>query len=129
MTIPFKDIGIDPDLGKSVVKAILDYIETHCNDQVSLQKIIEQTGFPGDEVKGVFYVLLTLRYLKPTFLPRHHDCESAIGGQEFSIVDIRRKFENGDYPLLCGRCHEEISNFDELDIEIIFWKGRGGLSV
>lgn len=129
MTIPFDDIGIDPNLGKSVVRAILDYSDTHYNDSISLQKVIEKTGLPGDEVKNVFYALLTLRYLKPTFLPRHNECGAAIGTPESSTEDIRRKFDNGDYPLLCGRCHEEICDFEELDIEIIFWKGRSGLSV
>lgn len=129
MIIPFHEIDIDPEIGKAVVRAIQEYIDTHTEESISLQKIVEQTGFPGNEVKDVFFALLTLRHLKPAFLPRHGQCEATIGGQERSLEEIRRKIDEGEYPLLCARCHEEICNFDDLDIEIIFRKGRGGLFV
>ncbi|MCW5203375.1 hypothetical protein VU12_10595 [Desulfobulbus sp. US4] len=127
--IPFQEINIDPEHGDAIIRAIGEYIGKHSGESISLQKIIEQTGLPGDEVKDVFFALLTLRYLKPTFMPRHILCESAIGSQKKSVEDIRNKFEAGGYPEICARCHEEIAEFDELEIEIIFWKGRGDFDV
>lgn len=129
VTIPFHEIDIDPELGETVIRAIQLSIDSHADQAISLRAIVEQTGFPGNEVKDVFFALLTLRYLKPTFLPRHTNCKSAIGRQEKSVEEIRLKFGEGEYPTLCARCHEEIADFNDLDIEIIFWKGRGGLFV
>lgn len=129
MNIPFQQIGIDPDHGKVILNAVQEYIDNHNGDKIPLQKIVESTGLPGDEIKETFFTLLTLRYLKPTFLPRHLNCETVIGQQERSVDEIRKKMEEGEYPQLCSRCHEEIADFDDLEIEIIFWKGRGGLFV
>lgn len=127
--IPFQEININPQLGDAVIRAIGDYIGNHAEESISLQKIIEHTGLPGNEVKDVFFALLTLRYLKPTFSPRHILCDSVVGPQEKSVEDIRNKFEDEKYPEICARCHEAIAEFDDLDIEIIFWKGRGNFDV
>jgi hypothetical protein len=127
--IPFNEIGITPEHGKKVVQAIREFINAHPGDSVSMQKIVEKTAIPGPEVKEVFFALLTLRYLKPSFLPRHTLCETAIGLQERSVDDIQRKLDDGLYPSLCTRCHEEIAEFSDLEIEIIFWEGRGDLNV
>jgi hypothetical protein len=129
VSIPFHEIGMNPEYGDAVIRAIRDYIDAHSGESISLQKIIERTALPGDEVKDVFFALLTLRYLKPTFLPRHGICEAAIGAQERSTEEIRKKLDEGEYPLICARCHEEVADFEDLDIEIIFWKGRGDLFV
>jgi hypothetical protein len=127
--LPFHEINIDPELGGVVIRAIQESIDRRPGQAISLRAIVEQTGFPGDEVKDVFFALLTLRYLKPTFLPRHTACESVIGAQERSVEEIRNKIDDGVYPSLCARCHQEITSIEDLDIEIIFWKGRGGLFV
>lgn len=129
MGIPFHEINIDPELGNTVVRAIGTYIQEHPGMSISLQKVIEQTGLIGEEVRDVFFTLLTLRYLKATFSPRHTACGSVIGPQEKSVADIQNKLEAREYPEICARCQEDILDFDDLEIEIIFWKGRGDLSV
>lgn len=129
MDIPFHEINIDPEHGNTVARAICTYIQEHPETSISLQKVIEQTGLMGEEVRDVFFTLLTLRYLKATFSPRHTNCNSVIGPQEKSVVDIQNKLEAGEYPEICARCQEDILDFDDLEIEIIFWKGRGDLSV
>lgn len=129
MNIPFHEIGINSTHGNVVVDAMIVYMDAHPGESVSLQKVIEQTGFPGEEVRDVFFALLTLRYLRATFSPRHKNCNSAIGPEEKSVAEIHRKLEEGSYPEICARCHEDILDGDDLDIEIIFWKGRGDLNV
>lgn len=124
MKIHFEEIGIDQEIGDHTIKAIKAFILKHPGRSIELRTIAEDLGFPGDKVKDVFFALLSLRYLKPTFLPRHKKCNCAIGKQEQSIFDIKNKIDNGEYNSICLCCNEEIEGIDDLDIQIIFWKGR-----
>ena len=85
MNIPFSEININPEHGLAIIKAIRFYEANHVGQPISLQKVVEYTGFSGHEVKDVFFALLTLRHLKPTFQPRHNRCE-CIGLRFFGHV-------------------------------------------
>lgn len=119
--IPFEKIGINKNIGKSTVAGVRKFIYEYPNKPIDVQSIAEKVGFPGEQVKKVFYALLNLHYLKATFFPRHKQCGNAIGKQEFSVSIIREKIEHGDYSEGCVQCMEPINSLADIEIQIIFW--------
>lgn len=98
MKIPFPEIGIDQTVGTQTIEAIKTFVNERPGRSIELRTIAEVTGLPGDIVKEVFWALLSLRYLKPTFMPRHKKCDAAVGLQENSVTAIENKLEEGGIP-------------------------------
>ncbi len=118
--ISFQDVEIEPDIGECVVQAINHLISERPNASIDIQKVAEAVGFPGTTVKPVFYMLLGLRLLKATFIPRHRTCGRMIAEQEQSAEVILEKARNEEY--WCIHCAEPIEGPQDIETQIIFWK-------
>lgn len=118
--IPFKDIGIPPDVGECTADAIQHLLSERPNAPIDVQSISDKTGYLGPVVRKVLYALLALRMLKATFLPRHRACGHIIGGQEHSVELIRQKAREGHY--VCFHCFERAEGPEDIEIQIVFWK-------
>ncbi|MFX1485030.1 MAG: hypothetical protein ACFFCP_17770 [Promethearchaeota archaeon] len=96
------------------------YTSEHPNAPVDIQTISEMTGVFGAVVKQVFFVLLSLRLLKATFIPRHRICGHVVGAEETSVKTIQDKAANGEY--WCTHCGEPIESSENVEAQIVFWK-------
>jgi hypothetical protein len=120
--VPWQGTGIDESTGKRVVAAIEHLIAANPNVAIDIQKVSEAVGLPGNIVKSVFYILLSQRELKATFIPRHRFCGRVIGEQENSVEMIHDKAENGDFGYWCTLCGEPIEGPQDIETQIIFWR-------
>ncbi len=118
-TIPFENIGIEQEDGERVVRAINDFIAEHPNESIDIQTISQASRVLGVIVKRVFYALLSLRWLKATFIPRHRVCGSVVDKQAQSVHAILQKADNGD--LHCVHCIEQVEGSQDIEINLIFW--------
>jgi hypothetical protein len=120
--LPFRDAGIDEDIGRKITHAIFRTLVETPDKPVEILNISTVSGYPPLFVKPVFYLLLAFRLLKATFLPRHRPCGRVIGHQEVSAEIVREKFFAGTFGTHCTICHEPLENIEDIDIQIVFWK-------
>lgn len=119
--IPFEDAGVEPGVGKKILAAVDRLMNERPNKSIGIQDVSEITGFTGDLVKDVFYLLLAFRVFKATFIPRHRNCDRPIGSQETSVDKIWQKAETGEYGT-CMICGQTIESSEDIEIQIVFWK-------
>jgi hypothetical protein len=120
--IHFQTIGIDQKIGELVLEGVDRFISHHPNEAIDIREISEAVGYSGETVKRVLYLLLSLRFLKASFLPRHRICGRVIGEQEISAEVIQEKAteeEFGDFCILCG---EPIEGPQDIETQIVFWR-------
>ncbi len=119
--IPYRKIGIKEDDGERIVKTIQKISSERPHNSIEIQTITDAVGLPAIEVKKIFYMLLGLKLLKATFIPRHKACDHVIGTQEHSVGIIMEKVNQGTIDW-CNYCQEPINGPEDIDIQIIFWK-------
>ena len=120
--IPFEEAGIDRTKGE-IVSKVIDRLLAECpNRPIDIQNVSESSGVPSDAVKRVLYLLLGLRLLKATFLPRHRACDRVIGEQELSVQRIIEKAQTGQYGPYCMLCTQPIDGEVDIEVQILFWK-------
>jgi hypothetical protein len=117
--ISFEEIGIDEDVGQSVVQAIGEFAAQHPSSSIRIDSISALIDIPANVVKQIFYTLLAYRLLKATFIPRHRICGNVIGPQEKSVQAIFDRVTEGN--LICIHCGESVDNLDDVQIQLIFW--------
>jgi hypothetical protein len=119
--IPFQDAGINREAGNKILQFVSRLMTDRPNKSVDIQEVSELTGFSSSLVKEVFYLLLAFRVFKSTYIPRHRNCDRAIGPHETSIDEIRRKANTGEYGT-CMICGNTVDSVDDIHIQILFWK-------
>ena len=120
--IHFQDIGIEQKIGELVIEGVHRFMSDHPDEAIDIRNISEAVGYPGETVKRVLYVLLGLRFLKASFLPRHRICGRVIGGQEMSVETIQEKATEEKFGEFCILCGEPIEGPQDIETQIIFWR-------
>jgi hypothetical protein len=120
--IPYEEAGIERVAGEAVSHAIDHLLKEYPEKSVDVQQVSELSGFPPVTVKKVFYLLLGLRLLKATFLPRHKGCDRVIGPPEISVQMINYKAQAGQYGSNCMLCAQTIEGEQDIEIQMLFWK-------
>jgi hypothetical protein len=120
--IQWQGTGIEPEAGERIAAAIFRLMNEHPHAAIDVQQVTDIVGISGFTVKPVFSVLLSLRLLKATFMPRHRHCGRVIGQQEPTIHAIEKKAEQGEYGDVCMLCGEPIEGPEDIEMQIVFWR-------
>lgn len=118
--LPFHLLGIEPQIGYRVIDIVDKLTFLNPNTPLSIQKISQQSGYNAEDIKNIFYLLLSIKKIKATFLPRHKKCDQPVGEPEKSSEIIFEKIRNEEF--WCNHCHATILNASEIEIQLIFWK-------
>lgn len=120
--IPYEEAGIERVMGETVSQVIDRLLKEYPGKSIDVQQVSELSGLPTIIVKKVFYLLLGLRLLKATFLPRHKACDRVIGQSETSVQIINQKARTGQYGSNCMICTQTIEGEQDIEAQILFWK-------
>jgi hypothetical protein len=112
--IPYKALGIDPEVGKRVETAIDAYIAVHPGRPVSIKGMSAASGVDVETVKSIFYAFLALRHFKTTFTPVHKPCNMPLGPAEDSAYQIDERAYR------CMLCIGPVERND-IEIRLTFW--------
>jgi len=113
------DVGVPEEIINDTLTAINTLYKTHPRNNITVQSITKITRHDIGVTKKILYVLLGLRKITATYLPRHKKCNKVIGAEETSVEVIQHMANNNAY--ICGNCIQKIWQFQEVDVEILFW--------